>query len=207
MTASPFKVRRATVDDRNALVALWDSMRLPSAELEKRLTEFQVAVGAEEQVLGAIGVRLATKQGLIHSEAYTDFAQADPLRSALWERIQSLATNHGLIRLWTRETAPFWSRSGLTPAADEALQKLPGDWKEDGAQWLTLKLREDLDEVINLDKEFSVFMAAEKNRSLQMMDQAKMLKLLATLLALLLFLGVIGVAIWILMKNPELLGR
>jgi flagellar biogenesis protein FliO len=50
-------------------------------------------------------------------------------------------------------------------------------------------------------------MAAEKNRSLQMMDQAKMLKLLATLLALLLFLGVIGVAIWILMKNPELLGR
>jgi len=195
------------VDDRNALVALWQTMNLPAADLEKRLTEFQVVVDAEDQVLGAIGMRLTPKYGLIHSEGYTDFALADTLRPLVWERLQSVATNHGLVRLWTRETAPFWSRSGLNLATEEELEKLPADWKSEGAKWLTLKLREDIEEVVNLDQEFSVFMAAEQQRSKQMMDQARMMKLFATLLALSIFLAVVGVGIWLVMKDPGLLGR
>lgn len=207
VTSGPYTVRRALVDDRPALVALWESMRLPTGELEKRLTEFQVAVDANDQVIGAIGIRLAGKQGLIHSEAYVDFALADTLRTALWDRLQSLATNHGLVRLWTNETAPFWTRSGLTHPDARELEKLPADWKHEGTNWLTLKLREDLDEVIHLDHEFALFMQAEKERSRQMLDQGKMLKLLATLLAVALFLSVIGMGLWMVMKHPNLLGR
>ena len=195
------------MDDRDGLVALWKLMRFAVDDLEKRLTEFQVAVDPDDKIIGAIGIRLAGKHGLIHSEAYADFAQADALRPAIWERLQSVANNHGLVRLWTAESAPFWARSGLGRATDEELQKLPEAWRNEGANWLTLKLREDLEEVVNLDKEFSVFMEAERQRSMQMMDQAKMLKLLAMLLALALFLGVVGVGIWMVMKNPALLGR
>ena len=46
-----------------------------------------------------------------------------------------------------------------------------------------------------------MFMEAEKQRSQHMMDQAKMLKLLATVLAVALFLGVMAIGAWMLMKN------
>ena len=48
MTASTNRVRRATLDDLGALKPLWTSMRLPAADLEKRLTEFQVIESAED---------------------------------------------------------------------------------------------------------------------------------------------------------------
>ena len=182
-------------------------MQLPCDDLEKRLTEFQVVANESGELVGAIGIRLAGKHGEIHSEAFKDFAHADSLREAIWQRLQSVAANHGLVRLWTRESAPFWSRSGLNPATDEELGKLPEDWKGDGAQWLTLKLREDVDEVVNLDREFALFMESEKQRAQEVMSQAKMLKLLATLLALGLFLGVLAVGIWMAMKDPGLLHR
>lgn len=207
MTSDSHTVRRAVVDDRDTLVALWKTMELPSGELEKRLTEFQVVVDANNQLLGAIGVRLTAKQGLIHSEGYADFAQADALRTVLWDRLQSVATNHGLVRLWTLESAPFWTHSGLNAPSDKDLEKLPAEWKRDGAQWLMLQLREEVEEGSHLDREFDAFMQAEKDRSRQMMDQAKMLKILATLLAVALFLGVIGIGIWMFMKNPSALGR
>lgn len=182
-------------------------MKLPSDRLEKRLTEFQVAVNEQEEIIGAVGICLSGKYGQIHSEAYLDFALADTLRSFLWPRLQSVATNHGLVRLWTTEAAPFWTQVGFCVASDEDRGKLPEDWKDARAKWLTLKLREDIDEVVNLDQEFAMFMDAEKQRSRQMMDQAKMLKLLATLLAVGLFLIVIGIGIWMFMKNPDLLRR
>lgn len=207
VTESSYKVRRALVDDRPALAALWETMRLPADELERRLTEFQVVVDADDRVIGAIGIRLAGKQGLVHSEAFTDFALADTLRAALWERLQSVAANHGLVRLWTTETAPFWSRSGLTPPDARELEKLPPDWQSEGSRWLTLKLREDVDEVLNVDQEFALFMQAEKERTRQIMDQGKMLKLFATLLAAGLLLAVIGVGFWMLTRHPDLLGR
>jgi len=195
------------VDDRDALIALWETMRFPLGELERRLTEFQVVVSENGEILGAIGIRLAGKHGQIHSEAYTDFALADILRETLWKRIQSVAGNHGLVRVWTLETAPFWPRCEFVPATAAELEKLPEAWRDSGANWLTLKLREDIEEVVNLDQEFAMFMEAEKQRSRQMMDQAKMLKWLATLLALGLFLAVIGIGIWMFMKNPSILGR
>ena len=38
------------------------------------------------------------RQGLIHSEAFADYAMADQVRPSLWGRIQALAMNHGIAR-------------------------------------------------------------------------------------------------------------
>jgi hypothetical protein len=53
MNLPVLRVRRATTDDRKSLKALWQSMLLPADELEKRLTEFQVVVTADDSALGA----------------------------------------------------------------------------------------------------------------------------------------------------------
>jgi len=52
MNQPVFHVRRATVDDLEALRALWETMHFPALELERRLTEFQVAVAEDGGLLG-----------------------------------------------------------------------------------------------------------------------------------------------------------
>mgnify|MGYP005839714969 CR=1 FL=1 len=205
MSAPPYRVRRATLDDIAALVELWRSMRFPAEELARRVTEFQVAE-QDGRLVGAVALQMAERQGRIHSEAFTDFALADSLRPMLWERIHSLATNHGLLRLWTQEQAPFWSHSGLSTASPEHLAKLPTAWRELAGTWRTLQLREDLETIVAADKEFALFMEAEKQRTQRAFQQARVLKLVATLVALALLAAVMVGAIYVLRHGP-LVGR
>jgi hypothetical protein len=146
------------------------------------------------------------KQGLIHSEGFLDFGQADSLRPLLWERLNALANNHGLTRFWTTDQAPFWSHH-LQRATGEELEKLPVLWRPLGREWLTLKLREDLAAVLSADKEFALFMESEKERTRRALQQAKVLKYLATVLAVAIFGAVLFGAFFLLRKNPGMLGR
>jgi hypothetical protein len=204
MSASGYRVRRATLEDMSVLTEVWKSMRFPVDDLSKRVTEFQVAENADGKLIGAIGMQIAEKQGRIHSEGFTDFAHTDQVRPMLWERIQSVAANHGLLRLWTTEQAPFWSRCGLGKPDDEAMSKLPAVWRNEPGAWLTLKLRDDLETLISADKEFALFMESEKEQTRRTFQQAKMLKMIATLVAIAL-LGVVMIGGFLVLKrNPNL---
>ena len=48
MDSSNSRVRRATLDDLTPLTALWQTMHFPAEEMGKRITEFQVAEGADD---------------------------------------------------------------------------------------------------------------------------------------------------------------
>ena len=207
MTSPSYRVRRATLDDIAQLMGLWQSMHFPADDLAKRVTDFQVAEGQDGKLLGAIGLQIAEKQGWIYREGFTDFALADHLRPMLWDRLNAVATNHGLMRLWTQEQAPFWTHSGLIKPDSEALEKLPALWRNNSGSWLTLKLKEDLAEVISADREFSLFMEAEKRRTDRAFQQARVLKLVATLIAFIVLMVVVAGAFFVLRKNPQLLHR
>lgn len=204
MTSPEYRVRRATLDDVGQLAGLWNSMRFAADDLAKRITEFQVAEQAGGRLLGAVGLQISERQGLIHSEGFTDFAMAEQLRPLLWERLNSVAINHGLVRLWTEEEAPFWSHCGLTQPDAEVLQKLPVSWRSSKSRWLCLKLRDEPEAVISLDKEFALFMEAEKQRTARAFQQARILKLVATLVAVALFGAVLLGAIYLMRNNFQL---
>lgn len=207
MNASNYRVRRATLDDIGELTALWESMRFAIEDLAKRVTEFQVAESAEGRLIGAVGLQIAERQGLIHSEAFTDFALADDLRPLLWERLHAVAKNHGLHRLWTRETAPFWHHCGLQRPDPELVEELPAPWRGHTTGWLTTKLKEDIEAVMTADKEFALFMQSERQRTERAFRQARILKQIATAITVVLLLLVLGAAFWLIMKNPQLLHR
>ncbi|MFM2295400.1 MAG: hypothetical protein RLZZ350_1813, partial [Verrucomicrobiota bacterium] len=137
-----FQIRRCVIDDLPALLPLWRSMEFPALELEKRFAEFQVAVDADGALLGAIGFSMADKHGWIRHEAFVDFGLAEELRGLFWQRLHTLAANHGLHRLWTRETSHTWRELEFRLADAPALEKLPADWRklEDKNPWLTLPL-------------------------------------------------------------------
>jgi N-acetylglutamate synthase-like GNAT family acetyltransferase len=207
MNASNFRVRRATLDDIGQLIALWKSMHLPADELAKRVTEFQVAESAEGKVVGAVGLQIAERQGRIHSESFTDFAVADQVRPQFWDRVHAVATNHGLLRLWTQEQAPFWAHCGLVKPDEEALGKLPAHWRSHPANWLTLKLKDDIETLISVDKEFALFMESEKQRTARAFQHAKILKGIATIIAVALCVLMFVAFFQLVRRNPHLLGR
>jgi hypothetical protein len=200
MSHSEYRVRRATVDDLTGLVAMWEAMRLPVAELERRLTEFQLAETAEGELVGTLGMEISGRHGRLHSEAFSDFALADALRHQLWERMQALATNYGLVRIWTRETAPFWCHSGLHPASPAEMKKLPEAWSPPSDGWWTIELRDE--EVIeaSLETEFARLREAAKEETNRVVRRVKLLKYGATFLAIVLAIIVI-VLCFILLHN------
>jgi N-acetylglutamate synthase-like GNAT family acetyltransferase len=204
---SGYRVRRATLDDVAALVELWDLMRFPGAELSKRITEFQVAQTAHNQIIGTVGLQMTERQGRIYGESFADFSHADSVRPLFWERLQSVATNNGLTRLWTQETAPFWNQSGMKKADPETLAKLPGAWKILGGDWRQLKLKDEIEAVISMDKEFMLFMQSEKEQSQKALQRAKALKVVASIVAVVVLFLVLGAAFWLFIKNPGVLRR
>ena len=207
MSSPPYRVRRATLDDIGQLMDLWKAMNFPADELARRVTEFQVAEDGNGKVVGAVGFQIAERQGRVHCEAFSDFAFADQLRPLLWDRLHAVATNHGLLRLWTQEQAPFWNHCGMLKADEEALHKLPGAWRGPSSPWLTLKLKDDMETLMSADKEFALFMQSEKQRSEQVIRRAKNVKNVMTLLAFALLILVVAWGVRMFLRHPQLLPR
>jgi N-acetylglutamate synthase-like GNAT family acetyltransferase len=194
-------IRRATVDDLTALKSLWLAAQLPADELESRLTEFQV-VEADGIFAGALGLQIQQQHARLHTEDYTDFSVADAARELFWERIQNLAANHGVFRLWTQETSPFWTRWGFHPANAETLARLPEAWKNLEGQWLTLELKNE--DAINaaLKNQFGNFMDAEKKQTAQVAARARQLRAFFTVIFFAIGLICIAFAVWLLLRHP-----
>ena len=200
MSLPNLRIRRATTDDFQSLKSLWNSMRLPAGELEKRLTEFQVIETADGQIVGAIGVQIIGHHALLHSEGYTDFSVADAARQLFWERIQTIAAHHGVFRLWTQENSPFWVRWGFQPATIDLLERLPAEWKRSEGKWLTLQLKNE-EAIAALDKELEAFRESEKKRTEETLEQARTMTTTITIIAFVVGIVLIGIAFYLFMRR------
>jgi hypothetical protein len=75
---------------------------------------------------------------------------------------------------------------------DEAsLAKLPPAWKDQPGDLLVLKLREDVEEALSADKEFALYVQAEKENTRATLDTAKVMNKVAMALGVLLGAGVL----------------
>lgn len=177
MNPGLLQIRRATVDDLAALKAMWLASNWPVSELENRLTEFHV-VESGGKFAGALGVQIAGQHARLYAEDYADFSVADAARKLFWERIQVIAANLSVFRLWTQETSPFWTHWGFQPANQEALARLPQQWKKIEGRWLTLELKNE--DAINdaMRNQFANFMDAEKKQTARVLGQARVLRLI-----------------------------
>ena len=191
------QTHRATVDDLPALLALWRGAQWPTAELESRLTEFQVAE-ADGQFAGALGLEILRQHARLHSEDYADFAHADAARELFWQRIEKLAANHGVFRVWTQETSPFWTGWGFHPANAETLERLPDEWKAFDGKWLTIELKNEDVITAALGTQFAGFMEAEKQQTAQVSAQARSLRTIFTIIFFAIGIGLCAYAFYLL---------
>jgi N-acetylglutamate synthase-like GNAT family acetyltransferase len=193
MDAPGYRVRRATTDDLDQLLTVWKAAALPTAELEKRFTEFQVAEGPDSRIVGAIALQVAGADGKIHSESFADFALSDTLRPLFWQRLETMARNHGLFRLWTAETAPFWKKDAGFIAATGALPETLGHAQ--GAL-LTLRLKDESADPNLIEARFTLYLQTERAKREKLLQRAAALKVVGTVIAVILFVFSMGVLFW-----------
>jgi len=203
MNLPALRVRRATTDDLPSLKTLWQSMLLPADQLEKRLTEFQVIETDDGKLLGAVGIQIVRHHARLHSESYLDFAHADAARELFWERVQTLASNHGVFRLWTQESSPFWSGLGFRSANAKKLSELPPEWNEVRGEWFVLQLKDEETITNALDKDFAAFMSEERRSTQRTYEQARTLKTIITVIGFAIGILCFGLAAYLLVhRNP-----
>ena len=179
MNEPQYHLRRATVDDLPGLKILWERARLQVLDLEKRLTDFQLLASDAGDLIGAIGLHIEGKQGQVHSEAFAQPEQDALFRDQVWERIQVVARNHGLVRLWTREAAPFWQQqAGFAEASAELVEKLPASFGDAPGRWLMLQFREEHLAALSLEREFELFQAGQKQETEKLMQLGRKLKII-----------------------------
>jgi preprotein translocase subunit SecE len=177
-------------------------MNIPTEDLEKRLTEFQVVVDADGQFLGAVGFVVSGTHALLHSEGFTDFSVADSARRLFWQRVQILCSNHAVFRIWTQERSPFWKDFSFRPPDADTLARLPAGWRNefDGA-WLTLQLKDEQAITTALGTDFASFMQAQKLESERVREKAKTLRTLVTVIAFLIGFLAFGFAFYLLIHR------
>lgn len=176
MDPSEFTARRATVDDLPALKLLWERNHLQILDLEKVMTEFQLMISPEGDLLGAVALHIEQKQGHIHSEAYARAEDRDVYRPVLWQRLENVAKNHGLLNLWIADRDPFWTGQGFAEPNLERLKKLPESFRTAAPERLVLALREEAAEAISLEHEFELFQQNQRASSERIMAQAQKVK-------------------------------
>lgn len=174
-------------------------MDLAEDELEKRLTEFQIVVDAKGTFLGAIGFLISNQHALLHDEGFTDFSIADLARDLFWLRIQVLASNHGVFRLWTQERSPFWKNFGFRPPDAETLARLPAEWKNEfSGAWLTLQLKDEAAIAAALGTNLAGLMDAERAQTERTRERAQVLRTAITVICFSIGILCIGFAIYLL---------
>ncbi len=199
------KVRRAVVDDLPQLIQLWKSENLKWENLEKRFTEFQVVVDSQNTILGAIGLHIVGHEALMHSEVILHFDMADTIRDLIWKRLEIIAHNHGLVRIWTLNPSPYWHHNGFNLATPDQKQKFPSAFGDPNQSWYMIQLRPETPaKVVAPEKEFEVFIAHERENTERINALGKTMRIIATILAAILLIGVVIGAIYIVTKLPSL---
>jgi N-acetylglutamate synthase-like GNAT family acetyltransferase len=201
MNSPAYRVRRATVDDLEGLRGLWRIMNLPAPEFERRITEFQVVESGDGQLHGALGLEIVVRQGRLHGEVFSDFALADGLRELLWQRVQALALSHGISRLWTQETAPFWKQHGFQTSDEAALKRIPEAWAGESSKFFTLALRDEESLEKALASNFELLMAEERRRTEKFFRQGKTVKFIVTVFTVMLALFVAIMSLRLLLNH------
>jgi N-acetylglutamate synthase-like GNAT family acetyltransferase len=199
--------RRATVEDLPALQALWQQAGLPWLELERYVTEFQVVPAeVDGTLLGAVGLLVEGNDALLHTEAVavTGAEQADELRATLWRRVQIVARNQGVQRLWTQEDADYWQASGFSKAAPATVAGATATFVDKSAEWRICELI-DPDKAKHLvDEQMAIWQAARAQEAEALQDTIRVFRTTAFGVAIMVTLVALGMLFYIGMRRPEI---
>ena len=188
MSAAGLKIRRVHVGDLNELRAVWRAAGIYSLELEKRFTEFQIVINEKADIIASFGINAQGKEAHVHSESYAPDAPREEIRELIWKRVQTLAENRGLMRLWA-DDQEFWKQQGFEKPQEKVLKRgieLFGSAME---RRLTLQLRDEEDLHKLAEAQFELFQQTSQAERERILSQGNFYKNVAVAVAAFVVLG------------------
>ena len=188
MSSSGYKIRRVHVADLNELRSVWRAAGIYSLELEKRFTEFQIVIDREAAIVASFGVDVRGKEGHIHSVAFRANTPKEELLEVIWNRAQTLAENHGLLRLWSPDE-PFWSGVGFAKPDEKARKQAAELYDATMDRRLMLQLRDEADIQMLAEAQFELFQQSTVAERERILERGKVYRNAAIAFALLVVIG------------------
>lgn len=211
MEPSQWTARRATLEDLPALEALWQRCGLPWEQLEKFFTEFQVVTKEEEEgeesaIHAALGLLVEGAEGLVHTEAIPPSdIDPDELRAVLWRRLQLVARNQGVQRLWTQEDAPYWVASGFSAPSPKTRAETHASFLDSDPGWKLFQLM-DPDKASKLVQEqLAIWQASREQESGEFLRTISTVRNAAFIITGVIIAVLIGMATYIFLRRPDLM--
>lgn len=197
------------MEDLPALQGLWQGAGLPWDELEKFITEFQVVPGEEGVLLGAVGMLVDGNQALLHSEAVraSDDDDGDELRAALWRRIQIVARNQGVHRIWTQEDAPYWLASGFLPAPAADVASGGASFLDTTAEWSFFQLIDPSKAESLVQEQMAVWQATRTREAEEFQGKVKIFRGVAFLAFGIVVAALLALLFMVVKAKPGAFGR
>jgi len=206
MEPSQWTARRATLEDLPALETLWQRCGLPWEQLEKFFTEFQVIAGEDSAVHAALGLLVEGSDGLVHTEAIPPSdIDPDELRAVLWRRVQIVARNQGVQRLWTQEDAPYWVASGFSAPTPAIRTEVHASFLDADPGWKIFQLV-DPDKASRLVQEqLAIWQASREQESGEFLNTISTVRNAAFLITGVIIAILMGMALYIFVRRPDLM--
>jgi len=204
--ASDLSARRAVAEDLAALQALWMEAGLPWEQLAGYLNEFQVTVDDSGLITSAIGLLIEGDQALLHTEAVHPGADADLSRAALWKRVQIVARNQGVQRIWTQEDADYWRVSGFSPVPPPLVERVPASFLKTADTWLACDLMDPERAKVIINEQLAILEAERHLAAAEFQRKVRIFRIAAILLAFV----VLCACMWLLyrvVQAPGMLKR
>ena len=205
MDSPALTARRATVEDLPALQGLWQAAGLPWEQLEKFITEFQLVEDSDGNPAGAVGLLVEGTEALLHTEALRPDVDADEARASLWRRIQIVARNLGVHRVWTQEDDPFWTASGFAAPSTHDLATVRATFLGDGSGWRFVLLVDPTKANAVVQEQMALWQAEREREAGEFQRKVKAFRAVAFLLFGIVVALALGV-LWMVMK-ANMLGR
>src|SRR5690606_21857656 len=101
--------------------------------------------------------------------------------------------------LWTMPTASFYREQGMAEVDETIRAKLPEIFGSPNSDWISLKLKDENQNAISLEKEFEIFTQSQRNATEELMSKAQAFRILAYALLVLAF-GALAALIVVVMR-------
>lgn len=203
---TPISARRAAVEDLAALQTLWQENGLPWEQLGGFLAEFQVAVDEDGLITAAVGLLIEGEHALLHTEAVRPNTDGDLARSALWRRVQIVARNQGVERIWTQEDAEYWATVGFAPVPPPLAERAPASFLKTSEEWRACDLLDPERAKAMIHEQLAILEAERMQSAAAFQQKVKNFRLFAILLALVVVM-LCGWLLYRIVQTPGLLKR
>ena len=161
----------------------------------------------EGVLLGAIGLMVEGNDALLHSEALAPGDEGDEIRAALWRRLQIVARNQGIHRLWTQEDADYWRTGGFGAAPAETVSAATAAFVDKTSTWLVCDLIDPAKAKQLVTEQMAIWHATRTQEADELQGKIRAFRNASLLVAAVVVVLMIGMVVFVLRQRPEILQR